>query len=867
MSHSIFRLFSAASGWLVSRSSPVVRALAVILFAVPYVARPAAPDDDLDVVRARYLGWVLAGDAGPSPAPLVSARARQLVTDARRALQRIANVPFREESPRLYNTLRRGPDDAELRMLITDALPSLSIAYHLPGSHAEPNPYYRDPALRETVLSVFERLHRRGFRAPMQLPWKPAQVPNPAADQALIVDFNLRMSGYALATLLMREELRAAGQFDRALATCWEIEGHGEKTGDLRAPFLQADAVRVVLNLTLPAALAAGDAARLQRLSAQIDRSMLPESNTYDTIKPDGLGHHHNAVYLGGYASYTMAEAAFAAWLWRGTRFASAPVTVAAVAKGLATVRVVAHKYDMHRALSGRLQSIAVIPDVMLGFACLADLPHPRQREFQGMLARLADEAFLASPLALRPFAGHRNEVPPGPGAVAEFLRVLAAARQVGAEADPQGHWAFNYGALAVHRRDNWMVSIKGYSRYWWAFERQLSDARLDPNRENVFGFHDGSGSLYIHNRGVPWVNAHDSGYAREGWDWSRIPGTTTRYIPAAELLAMDTGGSGFNRPFSDATFVGGVALEGNHGLFALDYREAAPDRRERPLRALKTAFFFDDQIVVLASGIRDGDGKHTVTTTLFQTALRDADEPTFAQGRQLTGLNEQPTVFNDSAARLVDPAGNGYFVPPGQRVVVTRREQHSRDRSGLKETKGAFASAWIDHGNEPDGSGAEYVILVGSGEKKLADFAARAAQEYTVERRDDVAHIVTHRRLGITGWAVAQPEVSLGGDFLERASAPCLVMARSIGADELKVSVCHPDLRWEQGRQYRGRGHGSDVPPMEAVPTPVTLTVMGRWAVGDAAAGVVAELDGGRTRIRVPCADARSLEFSLRRI
>jgi hypothetical protein len=840
-------------------------AAAVLGLAGTVVSGVAAePRDDLAVVRERYLNWVLGG--GTTSSPLAESRIRQVGNDGRRVLQRIKDIPFAEERPALYNTVRRGPDDVELRMLVTDVLPKLSVAYQLPGPAAVPNPLYRDAAVRAALLAAFDRLHRRGFRAPMQLPWKPAQVPKPAADQAMIVDFNLRMSGFALATLLMRDELQATGRLERSLATCWEIESHGEKTGDLRAPFLQADAVRVVLNLSLPAALAAGDASRLRRLAAQMDRSMVPEANTYDTIKPDGLGHHHNGVYLGGYASYTIAEVAFAAWLWRDTRFAVAPATVDAVARGLETLRVVAQKYDMHRALSGRLQSIAVIPDVMLGFACLADLPHPRQREHQAMLARLADETFLASPLVARAFVGHRDEVTPGPGAAEHFARIVRAARAVGAERAPSGHWSFNYGPLAVHRRDEWMVSIKGYSRYWWAFERQLADARKDPNRENVFGFHDGSGSLYIYGQGDPWVNARDSGYRGDGWDWCRVPGTTTRYISASELLTMDKLGNAYNRPFSDATFVGGVTLEGRNGLFVLDYTEAAPDRRDRPLRALKTAFFFDDQIVLLTSGIRDGDGVHPVATTLFQSTLKDPGQVTYAQGEAQSGLAASERVFERQPTRLVDAVGNGYFVPGGQRVVLTRREQVSLNSAGLRESRGPYATAWIDHGAQPENAGAEYVILVQAGARRLEEFAARAGEEYRVERRDDVAHVVTQRRLGLTGWAVARPEVALGGDFLERVSAPCLVMLRRVGANELRLSVCHPDLAWQEGRQYRGRGHGPDAPPMAAVPTPVTLTVLGRWEVAEPDSGVIATVSGDRTLLAVPCADARSVGFALRR-
>jgi hypothetical protein len=90
--------------------------------------------------------------------------------------------------------------------------------------------------------------------------------------------------------------------------------------------------------------------------------------------------------------------------------------------------------------------------------------------------------------------------------------------------------------------------------------------------------------------------------------------------------------------------------------------------------------------------------------------------------------------------------------------------------------------------------------------------------------------------------------------------------MLRRVGANELRLSVCHPDLAWQQGRQYRGRGHGPDAPPMAPVPTPVTLTVLGRWEVSEPDRGVIATVRGDRTLLVVPCADARSVGFALRR-
>jgi hypothetical protein len=153
------------------------------------------------------------------------------------------------------------------------------------------------------------------------------------------------------------------------------------------------------------------------------------------------------------------------------------------------------------------------------------------------------------------------------------------------------------------------------------------------------------------------------------------------------------------NRPLAHSSFAGGVSLDNRHGLFAMQYKEVAPDRRRNSLRALKTMLFFDDQIVAFTHGIGNGDGTYPVATTLYQSNLRDAETPTWIQGNRITGLEETQRFDNGNALTLVDPAGNGYYVPRASNVFVRRSRQESLDYSATKATAGNFATAWFDHG------------------------------------------------------------------------------------------------------------------------------------------------------------------------
>ncbi len=687
-------------------------------------------------------------------------------------------------------------------------------------------------------------------------------------DKAVIVDFHLRTSGFALATFLMRDELKASGRLERTLRTCRDVLSHGEKFGDPNGLKQNADGIRMAINFALPYALAARDAARLKLLARQVDRSMTTESNAADTIKPDGLGFHHRGVYLSGYAAFAVAQSAFVAWLFDDTQLALSAQTIANVSRSMDVLQIVSNKYDMHKALAGRLRKRDVIPNVMMGYAYLAAFEHPRRDEFAGMLARLADDHFINGPDARQALSPQRNEVPPGPGAIDSFLKTLAKANQRGAGRPPTGHWALNYGPLSVHRREDWMVSVKGHSSYLWAFERSLTDARLDDRMQNVLGFHDSSASIRIHLRGEP-ISSFSSGYANDGWDWCRIPGATTRLIPADELLELDRRSEGkpLNRPFGNSTFVGGVSLHQRNGVFAMQHREVAPDRRRAGLRSIKAIFFFDDQIVVITRDINNGSGKHSVGTTLFQSHLPNAETPTWIRGDKVTGVKTTKRFDDGKPLTLVDSVGNGYYIPRAENVVVRRARQQSLDYTAKKQTEGNFATAWFDHGESPESDECHFVILIGSGQQRLARFAKEAHQTYSVVQRNSRGIIVEHHRLGLTGYVLPRADAKIEKGLIARVSSPCLVMTEQHDEDSLTMGVCNPDLGWEAGKQFAFRNKDGHQPPVDPVPMPVTLTLRGSWSLATVHPDVkVMRTSPDATTITVAASDARSIELKLRR-
>lgn len=858
----IFRPTDSNSAWTILSCRVIITLLILSFFIVESQAGSA---DDIDVLRERYRQWLLDDASTDYSLPPVRRQFEGAIHRARQAATAAAEIDF-DDNADLYDTRRSGPDRKELFLLVTKVLPHLSVAYHLRGARSGDNPFYHDDETLGLILRTFDRLDRRGFRPGMQMPWKvrECRITNPPT--ALIVNFHLRTSGYAVATFLMRDQLEATGRLERSLQTCEDICTHDEKTGGLDKLKLNADAIRIATNVILPYALAAGNEKRLMHLKWQFDRSMAIESDASDTIKPDGLGFHHLGVYHAGYAPFAVAQATQIAWLTRNTRFALSAETIANLRKSMLILRVVSQKYDMHKALAGRLRNIAVIPDVLFGYVYLAAIEGD-DIEMKQVLARLCDDAFLQSDLRDRPLTGARDEPYPGPGAVEFYFHTLASARQAGAEPDPTGHWALNYGPLSVHRRNNWMVSAKGYSRYFWAFERSLSDALGEDRMQNVLGFHDSSCSIRIYNQGEP-VGAEASGYTTDGWDWCLQPGATVRHIPSEIMFerSLDLSREDTNRPFAQSGFAGGVSLAAQHGLFAMEYSEASCDASIPRLTAKKSVFFFDDQIVVLTSDIQGGDGEFPVVTTLYQCGLASSNVPTFVSGERRTGLDQIERLSDGQPATLVDPAGNGYYIPQADNLIVTRRRQHSLGYTGLRKASGDFAAAWFDHGRTPDHAGCEYAILVDCDADRLSDFAAHSGDYYKVLRRDAIAHIVSHAKLNLTGYAIFKANTRLQQGIVEQVNTPCLVMTQGENQPTMRMSVCNPDLDWTKGKEYAFRPKDrEDSPPVVAPVTPVRVKLRGVWQLSKTADGVSVRAENGSTVVRVDCSDAKSVEFTLR--
>ena len=152
------------------------------------------------------------------------------------------------------------------------------------------------------------------------------------------------------------------------------------------------------------------------------------------------------------------------------------------------------------------------------------------------------------------------------------------------------------------------MVTLKGYNTDVWGAEIYTKD--------NRYGRYQSYGSVQI--MGAPSRKA--SGYNENGWDWNRLPGTTTIHLPF-ELLNSPLPGTTMAR--SKEKFAGASSLKNQNGMFAMKLMERDLKNFTGDFVARKSVFCFDNRLICLGTDIKNSNSDYPTETTLFQHVFR----------------------------------------------------------------------------------------------------------------------------------------------------------------------------------------------------------------------------------------------------
>ncbi|MCT4648340.1 MAG: hypothetical protein N4A74_25355, partial [Carboxylicivirga sp.] len=376
----------------------------------------------------------------------------------------------------------------------------------------------------------------------------------------------------------------------------------------------------------------------------------------------------------------------------------------------------------------------------------------------------------------------------------AEYLRLARykldlynEIKALGIEASkaPVGNRSANYGALNLHRRDDWLVAIKGFNKNVIGTEIYSAN--------NRYGRYQGYGGVQILASADP-VTAASSGFVLDGWDWNRFPGTTTIHLPY-DLL--DAPYSQRNEFSEYETFAGACSMDDN-GIFGMRLRENDYTNYTSDFVARKSVFAFDNRIICLGTGISNSNKVSKTETTLFQTHLDNDNDALLVNGEDINTfpLRKELKAEKDAPVTIMDTKGNGYYVTDGK-VNVRKVEQESRHQKNKSVTTGKFAAAWIDHGTLPKDKEYEYTILVQSTSNELEEFKNKMLSSdqkpYTIIRKDNKAHIVYDDATKNFGFVMFEPNTKVSESYIGATNYPCLVMINEQAIGEIKLAIADP--------------------------------------------------------------------------
>lgn len=798
----------------------------------------ATPYSDIDVIRNRYMQLLTGNDNTDYTNNATLNRYNSLLSRFNQAHTNAQQYDPNAEDLTDFNLDESAPtnDITLVRELFSNALFPLALAYNLKGPDDNPNPDYHNPSTLAEIMKLYEYLSLRNFKSGRELHFAGGGI-------------YLRLTGYYYASLLMREELERSGRLDEVTgmmewATRWvvpnslEIEGgESDWSADSEGNTSRADGVRTMYNNRLMYVLTAADSVlqreeKMSYLIQVLNNALTPHGAWDGFLKPDYTGYHHLGVWGNGYVTEAMHVSAQMAFVLNNTSYSIDPVSIEHVAKGLQAFSQYSGKYDISRGLCGRFPNqLNNILNQIPAYAYIYEvLPEGKLKdEIAGIFANLYDPSYnLVQTKMIRNVACEINFIG-GMGTIEMCNRLKASTTPT---IETELNRTFPFAATQIHRRSDWLATVKGYSKYVWDFETNGS--------ENWYGRNQSFGQLSIYSGrdsdGI--VTAEASGVGYDGYDWTHIPGTTVPNLSLAEVLAD---AKNFQWPrFSNEAFASGVT-DGKNGVYGFKFSDRTKGQSSstwvKPkLTALKSYFFFDDLIVALGSNIDNTASSYDTHTTIFQNLLPSPNTPIQINGENITGLSYSQDLTTETPATLTDIAGNGYYIANAKGLHIQRSTQESMDDKNKNATSGNYATVWINHGSQINNGTYEYAVWVRGGEY-ISELASDPDKFYTVERQDNIAHIVTHGQT--KGLTIFTENTDIEDKYIHQTSEPCLIWINSENED-ISLTVANPDL----GYYEKGNGFGQfsiqawSVPAskqyLESEIEPVEVIINGKWNILD---------------------------------
>ena len=415
-------------------------------------------------------------------------------------------------------------------------------------------------------------------------------------------------------------------------------------------------------------------------------------------------------------------------------------------------------------------------------------------------------------------------------------------------EETPNGTWTMNMASLQLHRKNEWLVAARGYSRYLVGNETYAAN--------NLYGRYMSYGQFQFMQNG-----AKQSGFVQEGWDWAHFPGTTAIAVPLEKVKShisqVDVSAGVEEMLLSEETYAGGNSLN-NTGMYAMKLKEHPKYNGSH--KARKSYFFFDNKVVFLGTGITNNDSVSETHTTIFQNYIGDKTPVS-------VNSNQNHTIITDTI-------GNTYLIPAIYKTMYKAGLQNSFDQAKNTPTSNNFELAYINHATAPTNDSYEYSMLIQASLAEQEKFAQD--QLYTVIQQDNNAHIVKDNQSQTMAYAFFEAQKLENDPYIQEIDVPSMVLLQNEG-DSLELSFVNPDLSLYEGKdesQYDKKGnlievsiYSRDWRSNDSIPLQSTLVLKGKWNSSEEHENIDIQTSGETTTITFTTTYATPTSLSLQKI
>ena len=474
------------------------------------------------------------------------------------------------------------------------------------------------------------------------------------------------------------------------------------------------------------------------------------------SLKPDGSGYHHRGPYYSAYYPDVLYASCLAYYLLHDTPFALSDASFNNLKQALLHFRFFCGYYNVPGSTTGRFPAqTEVLQQLLPAFAYLINasedtelinaykrLWQPENTLVSSYLGRARTDICLSNTLG-----------------EAELM-IKAATRPGVAEENPSGIRFMPFSGLLIARSPKWMFTIKGFSKFIWDYESTAS--------ENPFGRYQSYGQIEYHDLKQDLrsyqITKEDANGSTD-WDWRLLSGTTTKYIPDEDLHYSSVNKL---RNFSDQTFLGGIGMSENAGMFTarLHDKEIGVS-----FYADKSVFIAGNEILCLGSNITDQQTASFFATTLFQHKTTD-------RGVEVNGQTVTETISGLTRPVIKDNFGNYYLVTDGA-VTIQKKE--------------SVWSAYIRHGKiitTPRTYAYTWLI------QPTTEQVERCSQQspWVILSQNTDAHAAYHPASSLLAASVFKAGKQVAIREIRQVNKPMLVMLQE-KEDFFELALSNPDM------------------------------------------------------------------------